>query len=145
MFGNHCFHCALLSDDPWRDSSGSHQGRRLVGCAHHVGNPWFKIVYCCFVVLWHTGLLLVRCGFGFLVSVVPSSGSLSGSWGSSSATSSTFGACASNGLNGYFGNVNSCLWLVKVAHAHSTRWSNSTWTACFEGDEFPEVCAFTFW
>ena len=105
-----------------------------------------------------------------------SSGSLSGSCGSSLATSSTFAACAaaklvfeflfvsviilrslsgisssspqssatflwrrdgatvalkslSLSLSRYLGDVSSCQWLVKAAHDHSMRWSNSTWTA----------------
>ena len=35
--------------------------------------------------------------------------------------------CQSLSLSGYLADVNSCLWLDNVAHAHSMRWSNSTW------------------
>ena len=34
-------------------------------------------------------------------------------------------------LNWYFGDINSCLWLVNVAHAHLMRCSNSTCTLFF--------------
>ena len=38
----------------------------------------------------------------------------------------------------YLGHVKSCLWLVEVA-VHMMRWSTSTWTALFGGDELAEV------
>ena len=38
----------------------------------------------------------------------------------------------SRSLGGHLGDVNSCLWLVKVTHAHPMRWSNSTRTALVE-------------
>ena len=42
-------------------------------------------------------------------------------------------------LSEYFGDVNSCLWLMNVARAHLTRWSNSTLDCVFEDDELAEV------
>ena len=48
-------------------------------------------------------------------------------------------------LSGYFGDVNSCLWLVNVVHAHLMRWSNSTWTALSNVMSWPRYLIFPFW
>ena len=48
-------------------------------------------------------------------------------------------------LSCYFGDVSSCMWLVKAAHAHLMRWTNSLWTTFFEGDDLAAVFGLTFW
>ena len=40
-------------------------------------------------------------------------------------------------LSGYRGDVNSCLQLVKDAHANLMRWSNSNWTAFLKVTYWP--------
>ena len=48
-------------------------------------------------------------------------------------------------LSGYFGDVNFCLWLVNVAHAHLMRWSNSTWNALSNMMSWPRYLISPFW
>ena len=44
--------------------------------------------------------------------------------------------------SGYFGDVNSCLWVVNVAHAHSMRMVELDLDCVCEGDELAEVFDF---
>ena len=46
-------------------------------------------------------------------------------------------------LSGYLGDVNSCLWLVNVAHAHLMRCSKLDLYGVF--DELTKVFDFSFW
>ena len=47
-------------------------------------------------------------------------------------------------LGGYFGDANSCLWLVNVAHALLTRCSKLDLYGVFESDEWTKVFDFSF-
>ena len=45
-------------------------------------------------------------------------------------------------LSGYLGDINNCLWLVNVAHAHLMRWLNSNWNAFLKVMCWPRYLTF---